>query len=108
MVPPGFSFNAISEKALAANAKSKLPKSYWNWDEMLKANTSGFFPYTPATNLLYGLREALRMLTRKVSRTCSPPHAARRGDPRGRSRLGLDIVPRIHRSTQARLTAFTP
>ena len=62
MVPPGLGFNAVSEKALAANATAKLPKSYWDWDEMLKANKSGFFPYTPATNLLYGLREALRML----------------------------------------------
>ena len=62
MVPPGLGFNAVSDKALAANATAKLPKSYWNWDEMLKANKSGFFPYTPATNLLYGLREAILML----------------------------------------------
>jgi len=62
MVPPGLGFNAVSDKALAASAKAKLPKSYWNWDEMLKSNKSGFFPYTPATNLLYGLAEALEML----------------------------------------------
>ncbi|MBX3662223.1 MAG: aminotransferase class V-fold PLP-dependent enzyme [Burkholderiales bacterium] len=62
MLPPGLSFNAISAKALAASKDAKLPRSYWSWDEMLAPNKNGFFPYTPATNLLYGLREALRML----------------------------------------------
>ncbi len=62
MLPPGLSFNAISEKALSANKQAKLPRSYWDWQEMLKYNQMGFFPYTPATNLLYGLREALLML----------------------------------------------
>ena len=61
MLPPGMSFNAISEKALSANRNAGLPRSYWDWQEMLKPNRSGFFPYTPATNLLYGLQEALRM-----------------------------------------------
>jgi alanine-glyoxylate transaminase / serine-glyoxylate transaminase / serine-pyruvate transaminase len=62
MLPPGLSFNAASEKALAASASAKLPRSYWSWDEMVGPNKNGFFPYTPATNLLYGLREALKML----------------------------------------------
>jgi alanine-glyoxylate transaminase/serine-glyoxylate transaminase/serine-pyruvate transaminase len=62
MLPPGLSFNAVSEKALAAMKTSKLPKSYWSWEEMMGPNKTGFFPYTPATNLLYGLREALAML----------------------------------------------
>jgi alanine-glyoxylate transaminase/serine-glyoxylate transaminase/serine-pyruvate transaminase len=62
MLPPGLSFNAVSEKALAANKTAKLPRYYWDWQEMLKPNRSGFFPYTPATNLLWGLREALLML----------------------------------------------
>lgn len=62
MLPPGISFNALSEKALAACKTARLPRSYWDWQEMLKANRGGFFPYTPATNLLYGLREALQML----------------------------------------------
>jgi len=62
MLPPGLSFNAISAKALAAAKTSRMPKSYWSWEEMLTPNKSGFFPYTPATNLLYGLREALAML----------------------------------------------
>jgi alanine-glyoxylate transaminase/serine-glyoxylate transaminase/serine-pyruvate transaminase len=62
MLPPGLSFTAISEKALAASQVSKFAKSYWRWDEMLKTNEKGFFPYTPATNMLYGLREAIAML----------------------------------------------
>jgi len=62
MLPPGLSFNAISARALAASKKANLPRSYWDWNEMLSINASGFFPYTPATNLLYGLHEALDML----------------------------------------------
>jgi alanine-glyoxylate transaminase/serine-glyoxylate transaminase/serine-pyruvate transaminase len=62
MLPPGMGFNAISEKALAANKSARLPRSYWDWQEMLKPNSSGFFPYTPNINLLYALREAIQML----------------------------------------------
>jgi alanine-glyoxylate transaminase/serine-glyoxylate transaminase/serine-pyruvate transaminase len=62
MLPPGLSFNAISGKALEAARTSKMPKSFWRWDDMLEANAKGFFPYTPATNLIYGLKEALTML----------------------------------------------
>jgi alanine-glyoxylate transaminase/serine-glyoxylate transaminase/serine-pyruvate transaminase len=62
MLPPGLSFNAVSDKALAASRSAKLTRSYWSWEEMLGPNKNGFFPYTPATNLLYGLREALKML----------------------------------------------
>ncbi|WP_173043461.1 aminotransferase class V-fold PLP-dependent enzyme [Bosea sp. ANAM02] len=62
MLPPGLGFNAISEKALAASKTNTLPRSYWDWQEMVKINANGFFPYTPATNLLYGLKEALAML----------------------------------------------
>jgi alanine-glyoxylate transaminase/serine-glyoxylate transaminase/serine-pyruvate transaminase len=62
MLPPGLSFNAVSEKARKASQAAKLPRSYWGWEEMLASNKTGYFPYTPATNLLYGLREALRML----------------------------------------------
>ena len=62
MLPPGLSFNAISARALAASKQAKLPRSYWDWNEMLSLNASGFFPYTPATNLLYGLHAALEML----------------------------------------------
>jgi alanine-glyoxylate transaminase/serine-glyoxylate transaminase/serine-pyruvate transaminase len=62
MLPPGLSFNAFSAKALAASKTSKMPRSYWSWEVMLGFNSTGYFPYTPATNLLYGLREALHML----------------------------------------------
>ncbi len=62
MLPPGLGFNAVSDKALAASLGANLPRAYWNWQDMLDANNNGFFPYTPATNLLYGLREALSML----------------------------------------------
>jgi alanine-glyoxylate transaminase/serine-glyoxylate transaminase/serine-pyruvate transaminase len=62
MLPPGLSFNAISAKALAAGRSAKLPRAYWGWEEMIASGRAGYFPYTPATNLLYGLREALRML----------------------------------------------
>jgi alanine-glyoxylate transaminase/serine-glyoxylate transaminase/serine-pyruvate transaminase len=62
MLPPGLGFNAISEKALAAAPKAALPKAYWDWAPILEANERGFYPYTPATNLLYGLREALLLL----------------------------------------------
>ena len=62
MLPPGLSFNALSDKALAARGSAELPVSYWDWEPILTANKKGFFPYTPATNLLFGLREALVML----------------------------------------------
>ena len=62
MLPPGLSFNCASEKALAASKTAKLPRAYWSWEEMIASNKTGYFPYTPATNLLYGLREALLML----------------------------------------------
>ncbi len=62
MLPPGLSFNAVGEKALAAHGRATLPRAYWDWTAVLAANEKGFFPYTPATNLLYGLKEALAML----------------------------------------------
>jgi alanine-glyoxylate transaminase/serine-glyoxylate transaminase/serine-pyruvate transaminase len=62
MLPPGLSFNAVSAKALDAAKSAKLPRSYWDWGDMLAANANGFFPSTPATNLLYGLHEAIAML----------------------------------------------
>jgi len=62
MLPPGLSFNAVGSKALRAAESARLPRSYWNWEEMLAPNRAGYFPYTPATNLLFGLREALQML----------------------------------------------
>ena len=63
LLPPGLSFNAISSKALDAYKNSDLPKSYWDWEPMIENNKKGYFPYTPATNLLYGLDEAINILT---------------------------------------------
>ena len=62
MLPPGLSFNAVSEKALTAAKSSTMPKSFWAWDEMIASNKTGYFPYTPATNMLYALAEAMDML----------------------------------------------
>jgi alanine-glyoxylate transaminase/serine-glyoxylate transaminase/serine-pyruvate transaminase len=62
MLPPGMSFNAVSDKALAASKTSKLPKSFFAWDDMLNMNKVGFFPYTPATNMIQGLAVAIDML----------------------------------------------
>ncbi len=62
MLPPGMSFNALSDRALAAAKSSQLPKSFWAWDDMLNMNRLGFFPYTPATQMLHGLAEGIAML----------------------------------------------
>jgi alanine-glyoxylate transaminase/serine-glyoxylate transaminase/serine-pyruvate transaminase len=83
MLPPGLGFNAISEKAIAATKSARLPRAYWDWAPMLADNKSGFFPYTPATNLLYGLREAATMLReegldRVFARHCRHAEATRR------------------------------
>ncbi|HEX4208221.1 MAG TPA: aminotransferase class V-fold PLP-dependent enzyme [Ktedonobacteraceae bacterium] len=75
MLPPGLGFNAISQKALAAARQSRFPKSYWAWEKILVSNKEGFYPYTPATNLLYGLREALAMLHEEGLSTVFARHA---------------------------------
>jgi alanine-glyoxylate transaminase / serine-glyoxylate transaminase / serine-pyruvate transaminase len=62
LLPPGLGFNAVSEKALRAAETARLPRSYWDWRPIIEANERGFFPYTPPTNLLYGLRESLAVL----------------------------------------------
>jgi alanine-glyoxylate transaminase/serine-glyoxylate transaminase/serine-pyruvate transaminase len=93
MLPPGLSFNAISDKARTAAKSARLPRSYWNWEEMLAANGSGYFPYTPATNLLYGLREALAMLQEEGLENVFARHA-RHGEATRRAVLawGLEIL----------------
>ena len=65
MLPPGLSFNAVSEKALAASRTAKLPRSFWDWEDMIAINDKGFFPYTPSTNLLQGLKVAIDMLNQE-------------------------------------------
>jgi len=74
MLPPGLGLNAISEKARQASNAARLKKSYWAWEPIVSANKSGFFPYTPPTNLLYGLREALRMLEEEGVRNVFARH----------------------------------
>ncbi len=92
MLPPGLGINAVSQKALQASQAAKLPRSYWRWEEMLKPNQSGFFPYTPATNLLYGLREAVRMLQDEGLEAVFARHA-RHGEAARRAvqAWGLDL-----------------
>jgi alanine-glyoxylate transaminase / serine-glyoxylate transaminase / serine-pyruvate transaminase len=93
MLPPGISFNAISEKALRANKTAKLPRAYWDWEDMLKQNASGFFPYTPPTTLLYGLREALIMLREEGLPNVFARHRRHGEATRAAVRAwGLDIV----------------
>ncbi len=110
MLPPGMSFNAISGKALAANGNAKLPRSYWDWQEMLKPNRSGFFPYTPPTNLLYGLREALRMLQEEGLANVFRRHDRHAEATRAAVRAwGLEIVCEEPREYSSSLTAvFLP
>jgi len=93
MLPPGLSFNAISDKALQASRNAKLPSSYWNWEDMLTANKDGFFPYTPATNLLYGLREATTMLLEEGLEHVFTRHARlAEGTRRAVRTWGLEIL----------------
>src|SRR5213593_2499296 len=93
MLPPGLSFNAVSNKALAASTASRLPRSYWDWQDMQKHNPAGFFPYTPATNLLYGLRESIAMLEEEGLANVFARHA-RHGEATRRAvrGWGLEIL----------------
>jgi alanine-glyoxylate transaminase/serine-glyoxylate transaminase/serine-pyruvate transaminase len=75
MLPPGLGFTAASRKALAAAKTARLPRAYWDWEPMLRDNASGFFPYTPATNLLFGLREAIAMLEEEGLKQVFERHA---------------------------------
>ncbi|PYU27658.1 MAG: serine--glyoxylate aminotransferase [Acidobacteria bacterium] len=93
MVPPGLGFNAISEKALGANKSARLPRSYWDWQDMLKHNRTGFFPFTPATNLLFALREALKMMNEEGLATIFRRHVRHGEATRAAVRAwGLEIV----------------
>jgi len=110
MLPPGLSFNAISEKALASNKTAKLPRSYWDWQEMLGPNRNGFFPYTPATTLLYGLKEALAMLQEEGLGNVFHRHNRHAEATRAAVRAwGLEIVCEDPREYSSSLTAvFMP
>jgi alanine-glyoxylate transaminase / serine-glyoxylate transaminase / serine-pyruvate transaminase len=106
MLPPGMSFNAISEKALEASTSAGLPKSYWDWQPILAANRNGFFPYTPPTNLLYGLRESLKMLYDEGLPHVFARHARHAAATRAAVRAwGLDVVCLDEREHSASLTA---
>ena len=101
MLPPGLGFNAVSQKALAASKSAKLTRSYWDWQAMLETGTTGFFPYTPGTNLLYGLREALKMLLDEEGLENVFSRHARHGEATRRAVVGwgLEILcldPREH------------
>ena len=93
MLPPGLSFNAVSEKALSANRNAGLQRSYWDWAEMIGPNKTGYFPYTPATNLLYGLNEAIDMLHEEGLDNVFTRHARHGTAARAAVRAwGLDVL----------------
>ncbi|HSR12673.1 MAG TPA: aminotransferase class V-fold PLP-dependent enzyme [Thermodesulfobacteriota bacterium] len=110
MLPPGLGFNAVSAKALAAAKSARLPRSYWDWESMMGPNKSGFFPYTPSTNLLYGLREALLMLQEEgldnvFARHARLAEAARRAV----KAWNLELVAAVPAEYSSTVTAvFTP
>jgi len=106
MLPPGLSFNCISPKALAAARAAKLPRSYWAWDEMLANGKNGYFPYTPATNLLYGLREAIAMLEEEGLERVFARHQRHAEATRRAVRAwGLEVLAVDPRETSPSLTA---
>ncbi|GAA3074327.1 aminotransferase class V-fold PLP-dependent enzyme [Pseudonocardia yunnanensis] len=106
MLPPGLGFNAVSEKALAASRSAGLPRSYWDWAPILEANTRGFFPYTPATNLLYGLREALAMLAEESLPAVFARHQRHAAATRAAVRTwGLEVLCADEREYSGSLTA---
>ena len=93
MLPPGLGFNAVSEKALRAAKNASLPRSYWNWEPILAANQRGFFTYTPPTNLLYGLRESLRLLDEEGLPQVFARHARHAAATRAAVRAwGLEVL----------------
>jgi alanine-glyoxylate transaminase/serine-glyoxylate transaminase/serine-pyruvate transaminase len=107
MLPPGLSFNAVSEKARQAAQSSKLPKSYWGWEEMIANGKTGYFPYTPATNLLYGLREALRMLREEGLENVFARHDRHAEATRRAARAwGLEILCAVPEEYSSSLTAL--
>jgi alanine-glyoxylate transaminase / serine-glyoxylate transaminase / serine-pyruvate transaminase len=107
MLPPGLSFNCVSKKALAASKSARLPRSYWAWDEMIANGKGGYFPYTPATNLLYGLREALTMLLDEEGLDAVFARHQRHGEATRRAvrAWGLEVLAADAREYSGSLTA---
>ena len=106
MLPPGLGFNAISPKALAAAEASQYPRSYWDWQAMLGLNPKGFFPYTPATNLLYGLQEAIAMLEEEGLEQVFARHARHAEATRRAVRAwGLEVLCAEEKEYSSSLTA---
>jgi alanine-glyoxylate transaminase/serine-glyoxylate transaminase/serine-pyruvate transaminase len=107
MLPPGLSFNAISEKALGVAKTSKMPKSFWGWEEMIASNKTGFFPYTPATNMLYALAEAIDMLHEEGLENVFARHDRHAEATRRAARAwGLEILCKEPRHYSSSLTAL--
>lgn len=106
MLPPGMSFNALSDRAIAASAKSNLPKSFWSWEDMLRMNKLGFFPYTPATNMLHGLAVAIDMLHEEGLENVFARHNRLAEATRRAVRVwGLDILCRDPKCYSSTVTA---
>jgi alanine-glyoxylate transaminase/serine-glyoxylate transaminase/serine-pyruvate transaminase len=106
MLPPGLSFNAVSAKALDASRTAALPKSFWDWKPIIEANKNGFFPYTPATNLLYGLEESLQMLAAEGLPAVFARHARHAEATRAAVRAwGLEVLCADEREYSGSLTA---
>ena len=107
MLPPGLGFNAVSEKALAASRNAKLPRNYWDWRPIVEQNRAGFFPYTPATNLLFALREALRLLHEEGLENVFARHDRHARATRAAvNAWGLEIVCEDRREYSSSMTAF--
>ena len=106
MLPPGLSFNAVSAKAMAASEQGGMPRSYWDWREMKASNASGYFPYTPATNLLFGLNEAIAMLHDEGLENVFARHARHGAATRAAVRhWGLEVLCRRQGQESGVLTA---
>lgn len=108
MLPPGLSFNAVGDKALAAAKNARLPRSFWSWDEMIANNRNGFFPYTPATNMLYALAESIDMLHEEGLENVFARHDRHAEASRRAVRAwGLEIWCREPKDYSSSLTAVT-
>lgn len=106
MLPPGLSFNAVSEKAIQASASAQLINSYWQWSEMIEANKRGYFPYTPSTNLLFGLAEAIDMLEEEGLETVFTRHIRHAAATRvAVEAWGLEVQCLVHEEHSPVLTA---